>query len=41
MSGRTLVFALVLVVLAVPSGAVAEGVQDAQICVRHGVGRPR
>lgn len=32
MSGRTLVSALVLVLLAAPSAAVAKGVQDAQVC---------
>ena len=32
MSGRTLVFALVLVVFAVPTQAVAKGVEDAQVC---------
>ena len=32
MSGRSFVVALVLVVLAVPSGAVAKGVQDAKAC---------
>jgi hypothetical protein len=36
MSGRTLVSALVLVLLAVPSGAVAKGVQDAQVCGADG-----
>ena len=36
MSGRLVVSALVLVVLAVPSGAVAKGVQDAQVCGAEG-----
>ena len=36
MSGRLVVSALVLVVLAVPPGAVAKGVQDAQVCGAEG-----
>ena len=36
MSGRTLVSVVVLVMLAVPSAAVAKGVQDAQVCGASG-----
>lgn len=36
MSGRLVVSALVLVVLTVPAGAVAKGVEDAQVCGADG-----
>ena len=36
MSGRTLVLALVLILLIVPSVAVAKGVEDAQVCGADG-----
>lgn len=36
MTGRTLVLALVLTLLAVPSAAVAKGVEDAQVCGADG-----